>query len=92
MLRLTSARAASAWASLQAADWRFSVTGNFMRFADSSFFGLYATRAAGGATCSSVATCSCWRNHSESVGALYRRQINDGSLSVWGGTDRQQLA
>src|SRR5690625_2315431 len=67
--------------SLQAADWRFSVTGNFMRFADSSFFGLYATAN----SLSPELDLQFSGNmfvlegiHSESVGALYRRQLKDG--------------
>lgn len=66
--------------SMQAADWRFSVGGNFMRFPDANFFGLNATASSLNPELDLQFSGNLFfmdGMHSESVTALYRRQLTD---------------
>ena len=66
--------------SLQAADWRFSVGGNFMRFPDANFFGLNATASSLNPELDLQFSGNLFLmggTHNESISALYRRQLTD---------------
>lgn len=66
--------------SLQAADWRFSVGGNFMRFPDANFFGLNATASSLNPELDLQFSGILFLMdgmHNETVSVLYRRQMTE---------------